>query len=122
MYGIEGKYFSANEEKPEGFYNEYELIIKKDKEEWRFELDMTTNVPQGTMGVTWEGKLVNRADHFAIIIQKQTDWIQLKNDKQPIKHSKKTFETVPVEVYPEEDKIIIYHKNFPHSLELYKVE
>ncbi len=118
---LKGKYYSQILDEKSGMYNEYIFEIQGDKKPLKFSLDMSTVSGKGTMGIRWEGNLIDRGDHFAIIIRKEIDWVKTPLRKI-VSHQKEKNDSAKIEIYPDEEKILIYHKSFPKLLVLHKIE
>ena len=115
------KYYAQIFDNSPDFYNEYVFEIIKEENNTHFLLEMSTISKKGTFGITWEGRLVNRGDHFAIIIQQETDWVKTHNTKK-ITYRKPKKDIAQVQIYPEYNKLLLYHRTFPKIIELYKID
>jgi len=103
------------------FANEFELNIYQEKDEIHFEFIMKTTGSFGIIGKNWYGKCVYRSDHFALVIENEKDWTYTKSDDKKVEFEKKKFETLPIEIYTDENKAIVYHVSFDNYLSLEKV-
>jgi len=119
---IYGKYYFKEEDDSE-FNNEFFLnLFSNEDDKIKFDLEMITNGDFGKIGKTWTGTGVFRLDHFAMIIEKELDWIIMTKDKDLTVNENVYFKTLPIEIYPYEKKLILYHKKIDKQLHFTKVE
>ncbi len=119
---IYGEY-SFKEEDDSEFRNEFFLkLFSINNDKIKFELEMITNGSFGKIGRTWLGAGIFRADHFAMIIEKELDWILLAKDKDKTVNENNLFKSLPLEIYPYEKKLILYHKKIDKQLHFKKIE
>ena len=120
---ILGKYYSHEKNETE-FSNEFNLnIYRTDNNKIKFDLEMATKGNFGKFGRNWIGLCIFRIDHFALIIQKELDWVIGKNDTEKTASEKESVETLPIELYPDEIKneVIIYHTRIDKQIFLKKI-
>jgi hypothetical protein len=83
---------------------------------------MATIGPFGKMGETWEGIGVSRGDHLALVIEKQSNWVEDKDKKNQVSDSENTLQSLPIELYPHEDNVAIFHKKIDKLIVLKPLE
>jgi len=120
---IYGKYYFKEIDDNSEFNNEFYLnLFSNDDDKIKFDLEMITNGSFGKIGRTWIGAGVFRADHFAMIIEKELDWILMTKDKERTVSENIYFKTLPIEIYPYEKKLILYHKKIDKQLHFTKIK
>ena len=120
---IIGKYYSIEKNETE-FSNEFTLnIYRTENNKIKFDLEMATTGDFGKFGINWIGLCIFRIDHFALIIEKELDWVIAKNDKEKTISEKENVETLPIELYPNEKnkELIVYHKKIDKQIFLKKI-
>lgn len=103
------------------FWNNFVLNIFKKENQIFFTFEMTTEGAVGKIGKVWEGRGFLRADHLALVIDYEIDWIFTSDDNQISEHRTPKNESLPVEIYTVSDSIIVYHKYIDRYIELKKI-
>lgn len=116
---IFGKYIAEEIDDTE-FSNKFELTIYQKNKQIRFDFIMKTEGNFGMVGTSWYGKGIFRSDHLALIIEKEKDWTYIKKDDETIEHSKLKNESLPIEIYTDENRVIVYHRNLERYILLKK--
>lgn len=116
---IFGTYRAVEQDETE-FSNVFELHIFTENENIKFKFDMKTEGNFGNVGKSWYGKGIFRSDHLALIIEEETDWTYIKVDDELVKDSRPKNEPLPVEIYTDEGRVIVYHKNLDRYILLKK--
>ncbi len=118
---IYGNYYFI-EEDDSIFTNEFFLnIFPFSENKIKFDLEMVTNGGFGKIGKNWLGIGVFRSDHFAMIIEKELDWAFTNKDASKTIFENKHFESLPLEIYPYEKQLILYHKKIDKKIHLKKI-
>ncbi len=119
---ILGKYEKKEIDQENNFGNEFFLTLEKDQQgQLRFVFTMTTVGQFGRMGETWEGKGFFRGDHFALVIERENQWVEnTKGEK--VNNETQTKETLPIELYPHFGVVAIFHKKLNRIVTLDKTE
>ncbi|MEA3452202.1 MAG: hypothetical protein U9Q83_09925 [Bacteroidota bacterium] len=118
IFGVYKK--TENEFDSVSFSNEFILKLHKKDKLVKFEFIMTTKGNFGKVGKDWYGKGVFRNDHFALIIEEERDWTYVSENNEITEYLRKKNEILPIELYTEERKVIVYHKNFNKYITLLK--
>ncbi len=108
---ILGIYKATEKESNSEFSNDFILKLYKENNSIKFDFIMTTQGNFGKIGKNWYGKGIFRSDHLALIIEQEKDWTYTANDNKTTEYLRDKYESLPVEIYTEEEKAIIYHKN-----------
>ena len=104
------------------FSNVFELTIFSENDQINFILVMKTQGNFGTVGKSWLGKGFFRSDHLALIIKKEKDWTHIIEDNETIENTIEKNESLPIEIYTDEKKVIVYHKNIERYISMKKVK
>lgn len=119
---IYGDYY-LKEEDDSIFTNEFFLTLQPTKDgKSSFFLEMITSGVFGKLGRTWLGTGVFRSDHFAMIIKRELDWVLTGDSDEKTTKENEQFETLPLEIYPYEKEIILYHKKIEKKLHFKRVK
>ncbi len=121
FHEIIGKYVALEHEDGSQFSNKFELSIFIEKEHIKFDFEMRTEGKFGVIGKNWYGKGIYRSDHLALVIEKEKDWTFTSDDDETMEYLREKNESLPVEIYTEENKAIVYHKNLDRYISLNKV-
>ncbi len=121
LHDISGKYTFKEIDKQTGFGNEYILKIKKtEQNKYVFEFNMSTFGEFGKMGETWKGTGIARGDHVALIIEEHINWIEEQDHEQRIESNEKVKNALPIELFPFNDDVVIFHKKIDKIITLKK--
>ena len=122
LYNIQGKYFLKEQDNSE-FVNEFLLDLYQEKDRLKFNLEMVTSGKFGKFGKNWIGVSIFRSDHYALIIEQELDWVMLAEDNEKTVNESKHFESLPIEIYPneQEQEIIVYHIKIERQLNLKRI-
>ena len=118
---ILGRYYLKEQDHPD-FANEFILDLYKKDGKIRFNLEMVTLGNFGKVGRNWIGIGIFRADHFVLIIERELDWAMAKEDKEKTVNESQNVETLPIEIYPMDKEIIVYHRKIERQLHLKKIK
>lgn len=117
---ILGKYTSYENDGKSEFANNFVLTISKTNEQIKFEFEMKTEGKFGIVGKNWCGTGIFRSDHLALIIEKENDWTYTTDDDERVEFIREKNESLPVEIYTDEDRVVVYHKNLDRYILLNK--
>jgi len=117
---ILGKYSTSEKDGKSGFANNFILIIFKKEEQIKFNFEMRTVGSFGIVGKNWYGIGIFRSDHLALIIEKESDWTYTKDDDEKVEFARSKNESLPIEIYTDEERVVIYHKNLDRYILLNK--
>jgi len=118
IFGVYKKVENTNDS--DLFSNEFILKLYKKNEFVKFEFIMTTKGDFGKVGKDWCGKGIFRNDHFALIIEKERDWTYMVEEDETTEYLQDKNEILPIELYTDEEKVIVYHKSFNKYITLLK--
>ncbi len=122
LQNIVGKYSFKEIDKQTGFGNEYQLSIEKTNNgKYIFEFNMSTFGQFGKMGETWKGTGIARGDHIALIIEEHINWIEDNQKNQRTESSEKVKNALPIELFPFNDDVVIFHKKIDKIITLKKI-
>ncbi len=82
---------------------------------------MSTFGQFGKMGETWKGTGIARGDHIALIIEEHINWIEDHQKNQRTESSEKVKNALPIELFPFNDDVVIFHKKIDKIITLKKV-
>jgi len=119
---IIGKYKASEREENAEFWNNFELEIYKINQQIKFNFEMKTEGSFGIVGKNWYGKGIYRSDHLALIIEQEKDWTFIQEDDDLTEYMRAKNESLPVEIYTDEEKVVVYHKNIDRFILLKKVK
>lgn len=117
---ILGKYTSYENDGKSEFANNFVLTISKTNEQIKFNFEMKTEGKFGIIGKNWYGTGIFRSDHLALIIEKENDWTYTSDDDERVEFIREKNESLPVEIYTDEDRVVVYHKNLDRYILLNK--
>ncbi len=118
---IIGIYKAFEKEKDSEFSNNFQLkIFTTERKEIKFDFEMKTEGKFGVIGKNWYGKGIYRSDHLALVIEKEKDWTLLQTDKKTVEYLRDKNESLPIEIYTEQGRVIVYHKNLDRYILLKK--
>jgi hypothetical protein len=117
---IFGTYKTSEKDKNSKFSNNFILKLYEKQDAIHFDFIMITSGDFGKIGKDWYGKGIFRNDHFALIIEQERDWTYTKSDDKTTEYKIEKHESLPIEIYTEESKVIIYHKYLNKYISLYK--
>ncbi|MBN2892227.1 MAG: hypothetical protein JXL97_10190 [Bacteroidales bacterium] len=114
--------YTATEKDESEFSNNFELKIFQQNEDIKFEFIMKTLGNFGVVGKSWFGKGIFRSDHLALIIEKECDWTFIKEDDETIEYTRDKNQILPIEIYTDEARVIVYHIDIDRYILLNKVK
>lgn len=91
----------------EKFSTEYILKITEGDIKICFSLEMIINAVFGKNGRIWTGVCVERDTFISLIADEETEWAITKYDTERTENSKTMFEILPIELYKEQDFVIL---------------
>ena len=103
------------------FSNVFELNIYVKNDQIYFVLVMKTEGNFGVVGRSWLGKGVFRSDHLALVIRKEKDWTYIIDDDEIVENTQDKNESLPIEIYTDDERVIVFHKNIERYITLNKV-
>ncbi len=119
---IFGTYFWEEADENSLFANSFTLRLYDEKGLIKFDFIMVTSGKFGKVGKDWYGTGIFRNDHLALIIEKEKDWTYTADDNETTEYLTEKYEPLPIEIFTEEKKVIVYHKDMDKYLTLYKSE
>jgi hypothetical protein len=117
---ILGTYYLEETDENSPFANSFTLKLYVKENQIKFDFIMVTSGKFGKVGKDWYGKGIFRNDHLALIIEKEKDWTYTVEDDETAEYLREKYETLPIEIFTEEQKVIVYHKDMDKYLTLYK--
>lgn len=117
---IIGRYTSHENDGKSEFSNNFVLKISMLNEQIKFDFEMKTEGKFGIIGKNWYGIGIFRSDHLALIIERENDWTYTVDDDERVEFIREKNESLPIEIYTDEDKVIVYHKNLDRYILLNK--
>lgn len=117
---ILGRYTSYERDGKSEFANNFELKIFRKHDQIKFVFEMKTEGGFGIVGTTWYGTGIYRSDHLALIIEKESDWTYLIADNERTEVFRDKNESLPIEIYTDENRVVVYHKNIDRYILLNK--
>ncbi len=118
---IYGTYIAVEIDETE-FSNHFELKIYSDQELIKFDFIMKTEGNFGSVGKNWYGKGIFRADHLVLIVEMEKDWTYIKSDDDYVEHNRPKNENLPVEIYTDEDRVVVYHIDLDRYILMNKIK
>ena len=119
---ILGTYRATEKEDNSEFSNDFILKLYQKEDSIKFDFVMTTQGNFGKIGKNWYGKGFFRNDHLALIIEQEKDWTYTVNGNKTTEYLRDKYETLPIEIYTDEEKAIVYHKNIDRYIILKRQE
>jgi len=89
------------------FSTDFVLSIYEDDIKTKFKLEMDISGNFGKVGRSWKGICIEREDYIEMIAEHEIDWAYTIIDNKRVENEKEIFETLPLEIYLKDNKIII---------------